>query len=171
MVREVNGAFYTQFLRDCSQLVHGKDKKLYHFIQPCMDGLVTNMINNVPETFRFDYRRWLREELLDGLCLRPQSEQGRRSTRYFGDMVGAAARYFGVDMFYANENGALSGAYPDNKVPAAVQSDLEHVRRSDLYDGFILYEAASIMGIDEAGAMHTCGALQEVTAPWRSPQE
>jgi len=171
MVREVNGAFYTQFVRDCSQLVRGQGKKLYHFVQPCMDGLVYNGSNNVPETFRFDYRHWLREGLLDGLCLRPQSGQGRWSTCYFGDMVGAVARYFGVKMFYANENGALNGSYPENQVPLKFQSELEHVRRSDLYDGFILYEAASIMGIDEAGVMRTSGALQEVTVTWRSSQE
>ena len=38
--------------------------------------------------------------------------------------------------------------------------ELQHVRQSNLYDGFILYEAAGVMGIDEDGRMHTSTALK-----------
>jgi len=36
-----------------------------------------------------------------------------------------------------------------------------------LFDGFILYEAAGVMGIDENGRMHTSDELEEaIKASW-----
>ena len=136
-----------------------------HFIHPMMDRLWTrrNMSNNVPDTFCFDYRQWLREGLLDGLCLRPHWRE-MEHVRYFGDMIGAQARLFGVDMFFANWTGPLNQACVKDDIPAHIHTELRHVRDSDLFDGFILYEAAGVMGIDETGRMHTSKALETAIA-------
>jgi hypothetical protein len=74
-------------------------------------------------------------------------------------MVGAQARIFGVEMFFANWTGPLNRACVEEEIPAHIVDELRHVRESDLFDGFILYEAAGIMGIDEEGKMHTSDAV------------
>jgi len=139
--------------------VRERGKRLEHFLNPMIDGLRTYPLNNCPETFRFEYRQWLREGLLDGLCLRPHFRETEKN-RHFGDMIGAQARIFNVGMFYANRNGLLNRAAADNDVPEHIGDELRHARDSELYDGFILYEAAGVMGIDEAGRMHTSTALE-----------
>ena len=163
MIRAINGEFYTRFVRECSALVRERGCRFQHFIHPLMDGLWSriNSINNVPAAFRFDYRAWLREGLLDGLCLRPHWKD-LKNTRYFGDMIGAQARLFGLKMFYANQNGALNKSAADNQIDEHIPGELAHVRKSDLFDGFILYEAAGIMGFDETGTMHTSKKLERV---------
>ena len=169
LIRSINGEFYTKFVRECSEMVRGRGCRMQHFVHPLMDGLWTrpNTINNVPATFEFDYRSWLREGLLDGLCLRPHWKD-LNDVRYFGDMVGAQARLFGVDMFYANQTGPLNKAASDNEIGVHIPAELNHVRNSDLYDGFILYEAAGVMGFDESGTMHTSERLEQaIDKNWR----
>jgi hypothetical protein len=158
LIRVINGDFYTQFVRACSALVRERGKRIEHFIQPLMDRLADNRINNVPEAFHFDYRQWLREGLLDGLCIRPLWS-GADNMR-FGDMTGALARLFDVTMVYANQNGPLNRAAADNDVPEHIGDELRHARDSELFDGFILYEAAGVMGIGEDGRMHTSTNLE-----------
>lgn len=159
-IRLINGDFYTQFLREARDLTRQRGRRLEHFIHPLMDRLHPNHLNNVPEAFRFDYRQWLREGLLDGVCLRPMGPSAE-ARRWFADMVGAQARLFSVPMFFANQNGLLNRACQDQQVSEEVVSELHRVRDSDLYDGFILYEAAGVMGIDEQGGWHSCAPLEE----------
>jgi hypothetical protein len=163
--RTVNGSFYTEFVRAASAAVRGRGKRFYHFIQPLMDELRPNVIGNVPATFHFDWRGWLREGLLDGLCLRPMGLDGPAGAAPFGDLVGATARAFGVEMHFTNGNGLLTLDL-SRWDPAA---DLERVRTSPLYDGYILYEAAGVYGIDPDGTVHASEALRDATAPWREP--
>lgn len=163
LLRHINGDFYTQFLRECSELVRDHDKQMQHFVQPLMDNLQDNIVNNVPGTFNFDYRAWMREGLLDGVCIRQMgAENTPPNWRLFGDMVGAQARLFGMEMFYANANGPINRAVSHNEVPNHIGDEIKHVNDSDLFDGFILYEAAQVMGVDESGTFCTSPKLESM---------
>lgn len=167
LIRAINGGFYTQFVQECSAMIRRRNKRLEHFIHPIMDGLRENLFNNVPAAFDFPYRQWLRAGWLDGLCLRPHFDDMGKVKR-FGDMIGAQARLFNVGMFYANHNGVLNRAASDNQVPEHFSDELRHVCDSDLFDGFILYEAAGVMGIDEDGRFHTSAKLETcIRECWR----
>ncbi len=84
-------------------------------------------------------------------------------------VAGALARLFDVTMFYANRNGPLNRTCIENNIPAHIGEELRYAATSELFDGFILYQAAGIMEIDENGRMHTSANLEQcVKANWRS---
>jgi len=166
MMRLVNGDFYTQFLRDASAMIRQRGKRVEHFVHPLMDRLQPNLINTIPEAFQFNYRQWLREGLLDGLCLRPYSAPSFEVQRRFADMAGAQAKLFGVSMFYANPNGMLNRACVDQHYHEEIDSELQRVSMSELFDGCILYEAAGIIGFDEQGGWHSCTQLENTLRKW-----
>ncbi len=165
-MRIVNGDFYTQFLREARKMTKQQGRKLEHFISPLMDRLQPNLLNNVPEAFQFDYRQWMREGLLDGLCLRPFGAPSFEVQRWFADTVAAQARFFNLPIYFTNVNGLLNRACVDQSYHEVIDSELKRVGASDMYDGFILYEAAGIMGIDEQGGWHSCAPLERAIRKW-----
>ena len=60
----------------------------------------------------------------------------------------------------------LNRACAEQRLNEEVETELKRVSASHLFDGFILYEAAGIIGIDEQGGWHSCAPLEQAIRTW-----
>jgi len=148
---EIRGAFYTQFLRDASKLVHARGKKLQlHFhAEAFRPDRVFGQQNGVPANIDFQWRQWLDEGLADEIYLRTswfeaaEDPLGAKSTQR--SRLTAALKDPIVEEMLASANRHRLPVTLNRYIGRAAGleeylNDLEQISRDKRFSGFDVYE-------------------------------
>ena len=101
-LREIQGVYFTLFLIDAANLVHNHNKEINVHINYQMLNNYRWKLNDVPANFKWQWRKWIKQNIVDGVtlkylpwCFDNTTEDGKK----YAETIGTLAQAYNIPVF------------------------------------------------------------------------